>query len=86
MEQNPYANDDLATSSEYLRLAVLLLCKYEIPLTPPNYRLAYDYVSRNNAELKHAIDGILNDPKHPGHQHPNDRLWLTHLRFFGTLR
>lgn len=77
MEQNPYADDDFPTSSEYLRLAVALLCEHSIPLTPPNYHVAYHYFSRRNADLKHAVDRALSASNDASGQ-----LWETHTRFF----
>lgn len=43
----------------YLRLAVPLMSKYEIPTTPRNYSTWYMYVSGGDAELTKTIDEML---------------------------
>jgi diguanylate cyclase len=50
----------LATSSEYLRLALPMMSRYGIPVTPPNYAVWYEYASGSNAALKQAIDDLIN--------------------------
>ena len=54
MEQNPYTEDQ-EKASEYLRLAIALLAKHQIPVSPLNYRLGYDAVSGRNAEFDRAL-------------------------------
>lgn len=49
----------LATSSEYLRLALPLMSKYGVPVTPPNYLVWYEYVSGSNVALKEFIDEMI---------------------------
>ncbi|MFZ1987271.1 MAG: GGDEF domain-containing protein [Desulfatitalea sp.] len=43
----------------YLRIALPLMSKYKVPITPRNYDVWYQYVSGNNGELKATIDAIL---------------------------
>jgi diguanylate cyclase len=43
----------------YLRLALPMMSKYNVPITPKNYDVWYQYVSGKNAELKEIIDAIL---------------------------
>jgi diguanylate cyclase len=43
----------------YLRMALPMMSKYNIPITPKNYDVWYQYVSGKNAELKEIIDAIL---------------------------
>jgi hypothetical protein len=45
----------------YLRLALPLMAKYKIPITPQNYAVWYRYVSGENGELQKTIDGMLRD-------------------------
>ena len=49
----------LATSSEYLRLALPLMSKYSVPITPVNYAVWYEYVSGSNVALKEFIDEMI---------------------------
>jgi diguanylate cyclase len=48
---NPYT-DDFVQASEYLRLALSLLTKHQIPPSPFNYRLGYDAVAGRNEPLR----------------------------------
>jgi diguanylate cyclase len=43
----------------YLRLALPMMSKYDVPITPKNYDVWYQYVSGKNAELIEIIDAIL---------------------------
>ena len=43
----------------YVRLALPLMFKHGIAVTPRNYTVWYDYVSGNNDELRKAIDKII---------------------------
>ena len=45
-------------SSEYLRLALPLMSKHAIPVTPPSYSVWYSYVSGDNAALRDTIDEL----------------------------
>ncbi|WP_258228889.1 GGDEF domain-containing protein, partial [Aeromonas sp. HMWF015] len=48
--------DTFAQSAAYLKQAVPLMIKYQIPTTPDNYHLWYNYVSASMPELNQAID------------------------------
>ncbi|XQW87154.1 GGDEF domain-containing protein [Aeromonas veronii] len=50
------SKDTFAQSAAYLKQAVPLMIKYQIPTTPDNYHLWYNYVSANMPELNQAID------------------------------
>lgn len=43
-------------AGEYLRLALGLITKYNLPVDPVNYTVWYEYVSGKNAKLKKALD------------------------------
>lgn len=45
----------------YLRLALPLMTRYKIPVTPENYAVWFRYVSGSNAALTEAIDKILSE-------------------------
>lgn len=50
-------------AAEYMRLAVPLMKKHGIAMTPANYAVWYEYVSGNNVDLKDAVDEQLNTHK-----------------------
>ena len=50
------SKDTFAQSAAYLKQAVPLRIKYQIPTTPDNYHLWYNYVSASMPELNQAID------------------------------
>ena len=77
MEQNPYTEDQ-AQAAEYLRLAIALLSKHQIPLSPLNYRLGYDNVSGRSTEL----NKMLEEPTTTSGIPLTDRLWDLHQRLF----
>jgi diguanylate cyclase len=70
MEQNPYTEDQ-EQASEYLRLALALLSKHHIPMSPFNYRMGYDCVSGKSTELKQALAATVATADRP----LSDRLW-----------
>ncbi len=49
----------LQESAGYVRLALPLMSQYNIPITPRNYAVWYDYVSGKSRELREAIDAML---------------------------
>lgn len=53
-------NISLTQSAEYLRLALPLMSRYGIPVTPANYAVWYEYVSGANQQLNKKIDEHLN--------------------------
>ena len=46
-------------SSEYLRLALPMLSKYRVPVTPQNFTVWFDYVAGRSAMLSEIIDGMI---------------------------
>lgn len=48
-------------AAEYMRLALPLMKKHGIAMTPANYAVWYEYVSGNNVALKDAVDNHLDD-------------------------
>jgi diguanylate cyclase len=48
-------------AAEYMRLALPLMKKHGIAMTPANYAVWYEYVSGNNEALKHAVDSHVDD-------------------------
>ena len=77
MEQNPYL-DDQEQASEYLRLALTLLSKHHIPMSPLNYRMGYDYVSGKRADLGKAFDEVAA----PAEKQLTERLWDLYRNFY----
>ena len=51
--------DSMEESSEYLRLALSHMGRFQIPCDPANYSVWYEYVSGKNEELKVIIDDAL---------------------------
>lgn len=50
------ANDIFTQATAYLKQAVPLMIKYQIPTTPTNYALWYTYVAQTNPQLNEAVD------------------------------
>ena len=50
------ANDNFTQATAYLKQAVPLMIKYQIPTTPTNYALWYTYVAQTNPQLNQAVD------------------------------
>jgi len=57
MEYSEYRDQ----AAEYMRLALPLMNKHGIAMTPANYAVWYEYVSGNNVALKDAVDEHLDD-------------------------
>lgn len=53
--------DDFVKSTKYLKSAVPLMIKYQIPTTPSNYALWYTYVAQTNEQLNQAIDRSISE-------------------------
>ena len=47
-------------AGEYLRLALPLMSKYQVSVTPENYAVWYHYVSGANDALRRVIDDLIN--------------------------
>ncbi len=50
--------DSIEATARYVRLALPLMSQLEIPITPVNYAVWYNYVSGINKELKETIDSL----------------------------
>lgn len=50
---------NLEQTAEILRLAVPQMTALDIPVTPENYAVWYEYFAESNLNLKRAIDGLL---------------------------
>ena len=49
------------TAAEYLRMAVPLMSRHQVPATPDNYATWYMYVSGENTELNTEIDRLISE-------------------------
>ena len=52
-------DNPLEKTAGYVRLALPLMSQYNIPITPKNYAVWYDYVAGKSNELREAIDAML---------------------------
>ncbi len=77
MDQNPYIENE-EQASEYLRMAISLLPKHKIPLSPLNYRLGYDFVAGKNEALRTALIEVVSQSTNA----PTESLWGWYKRFF----
>ena len=57
MEYSEYQDQ----AAEYMRLAIPLMKKYSIAMTPANYAVWYEYVSGTNVALRDAVDDHIDD-------------------------
>ncbi|MDI5849486.1 hypothetical protein ODY81_16310 [Shewanella xiamenensis] len=55
----PAANKELDSAAQILRLAVPQMSALDIPVTPENYTVWYEYFAQSNLDLNRAIDGFL---------------------------
>ena len=55
------ANDNFTQATAYLKQAVPLMIKYQIPTTPTNYALWYTYVAQTNPQLTDAVNKTIED-------------------------
>lgn len=60
---------NLTKSAEYLRIALPLMSRYGIPVTPINYAVLYEYVSGNNQKLNQKLDDMLLNHKQLDSKH-----------------
>jgi diguanylate cyclase len=58
-EQTTNNHTPLEETAGYVRLALPLMSQHNIPITPRNYAIWYDYVSGKSRELREAIDAML---------------------------
>ena len=78
MKTNPYSNDDYQMASEHLRLTLKLLSRYQIPPSPLNFRIGYDYVVGISEELNTSLDETIEQTD--GNLAEN--LWDIYQRFY----
>ncbi|MGL5046558.1 MAG: GGDEF domain-containing protein [Shewanella sp.] len=55
-------NKELDSAAQILRLAVPQMSALDIPVTPENYTVWYEYFAGTNLDLNRAIDGFLANP------------------------
>ena len=67
-------------ASEYLRLALPLMARHGVPVTPVNYALWYTYVSGENESLRQALDQLIDQ----GNEIGQEVLDEIHSRFFSA--
>ena len=75
---NPYIQDPDEQAGEFFRLALAFLSKHQIPPTPVNYQLAYDYVCGNNKQLKTMLD----DYTGQSDAISSENLWQVYQQFY----
>ena len=69
----------LNESYQYLRLALPLMTKLNVPATPENYMVWYRYVSGQDTSLSEAIDTLVKDGA-PLSPEKNEELYRTFCR------
>jgi len=52
-------SDTVEQAAEYVRIALPLMTKHNVPATPINYAIWYEYVTGRNGDLKQAVDGVV---------------------------
>ncbi len=62
----------------YVRLILPLMSKHQIPITPRNFTVWYEYVSGENEELRHTIDSLLEE----GEVFSDEKNDILYRRFF----
>ena len=55
------SKESFIQASAYLKQAVPLMIKYQIPTTPTNYALWYTYVAQTNPQLNAAVDSTIKE-------------------------
>lgn len=76
-KQNPYA-DGHDKAAEYLRLALLLLAKHKLPVSPLHYRMAYDGAAGYSDVLNQALAAAAALPS----EAVADHLWEAYERAY----
>jgi len=76
-KQNPYA-DNHEKAAEYLRLALLLLARHKLPVSPLHYRMAYDGIAGNSDVLSKALGEAATLPA----EMLADHLWEVYQRSY----
>jgi len=57
----PRYDETQEQAAEYLRLALPLLAKFQLPVNPVNYAIGYHYVAGYNPDLHEAVDRLIQD-------------------------
>ena len=89
MDFDPYDEDNYAKSSEYLRLALQLLAKQQVPPSPLNYRIGYDCAAGKNIELAqkiHQLNDIKPDSARQQFWNYYQRYYLQNYNTFDQIR
>ncbi len=76
--ENPYLDQNNEQASEALRLSLAFLSKNQVPPSPLNYRLAYDYVSGRNREMETVLEEAVSKLD----SEKQELLWEIYKRFF----
>ncbi len=61
-------SDDIKQSSEFLRLAISMLSKHQIPLDPYNYQMGYECVSGKNQALMDDLNKLIEEASTPSQE------------------
>jgi len=72
------SKDNFTEASAYLKQALPLMIKYQIPTTPTNYAVWYTYVAQRNPGLSQAIDDSIRQQGHCS-AHTSERLYQQHV-------
>lgn len=59
VKEDTSSESPLEKTAGYVRLALPLMSQYNVPITPRNYAVWYDYVSGKSKELRDAIDAVI---------------------------
>ena len=73
-----HQSDDLAQAVRYLKLTLPEMSKREIPTTPENYAVWYEYTAGTNHSLKNSIDSLIKDNT-PFSDHVNGELYQQYI-------
>jgi len=65
---NSIYNDSAPQAAECMRMALSLLGKHQIPVSPLNYRLGYDFVSGRDEKLKQNIANLIAKNQSPSNE------------------
>lgn len=65
-------SDDFKQSSEFLRLAIALLAKHQIPADPHNYQISYECVSGKNQKLSNDLSKLVEQSDTPSKKQLKD--------------
>jgi diguanylate cyclase len=72
-----FYDDELPKASEHMRMAITLLSKHSIPVSPFNYRIAYDYIAGTDQRMNEAFDSFIASESPPSNDELH-RLYCQH--------